>query len=60
MNPPMQPQRQIEPDGAPVEVFALPADEASLERLLRTLFVEHWHEITFGPIVQGDEPSRPG
>ena len=33
--------------------FALPADEASLEKLLRELFAEHWQDITFGPLIQG-------
>jgi len=49
----MQPERQIEPDGAAVDVFALPTDEASLEAILRELFVDHWEDITFGPIIQG-------
>jgi hypothetical protein len=49
----MQPVRHIEPPGAPTDVFASPADEASLERLLRELFTEHWREIAFGPIIQG-------
>ena len=53
MSKPLQPERQIEPDGAPVDVFSLPADEASLEALLRELFAEHWQDITFGPIIQG-------
>jgi hypothetical protein len=48
-----QQQRQVEADGATVETFALPTDEASLEALLRELFCEHWHEITFGPLIQG-------
>jgi hypothetical protein len=48
-----EPQRQVETDGSTVEIFPLPVDEASLEKLLRTLFAEHWHEITFGPIIQG-------
>ena len=47
------PQRLTEPDGATVEAFALRADAASLEALLRDLFQEHWHEITFGPLIQG-------
>jgi hypothetical protein len=50
--PPLQ-QRQTEADGATVETFALPTDEASLEALLRELFCEHWREITFGPLIQG-------
>ncbi len=49
----IQPERQIEPDGAAVDVFTLPVDEASLEKLLRELFVEHWQDITFGPLIQG-------
>ena len=47
------PERQIEADGAAVELFALPADAASLETLLRDLFENHWAEITFGPLIQG-------
>jgi hypothetical protein len=50
---PMQPERQIEPDGAAVDVFALPTDVTSLEAILRELFVDHWADITFGPIIQG-------
>ena len=46
-------QRVHDDDGALLEVFALPTDAASLERLLRDLFQNHWHEITFGPIIQG-------
>ena len=47
------PQRIVDEDEAPLDVFALPTDPASLEGLLRQLFEEHWHEITFGPIIQG-------
>jgi len=46
-------RRIIEEDGAAVDVFALPTDEASLEALLRGLFTEHWRDITFGPLIQG-------
>ena len=46
-------QKQVEADGATVETFALPTDEASLEAILRELFCEHWREITFGPLIQG-------
>jgi hypothetical protein len=42
-----------DPDGATVQVFALPTDEASLEALLRDLFERHWDKITFGPLIQG-------
>jgi hypothetical protein len=48
-----KPQRIVDPDGATVEVFPLPTDEASLLELMRDLFANHWQEITFGPIVQG-------
>jgi hypothetical protein len=47
------PARVTEADGSVLEVFALPADEASLEAILRDLFENHWWEITFGPIIQG-------
>jgi hypothetical protein len=53
MNAPAVPRRIVEEDGAPVDVFALPTDEASLEILLRELFTEHWRDITFGPLIQG-------
>jgi hypothetical protein len=53
MNPETQPRRVVEPDGATVDTFPLPADEASLETLLRHLFETHWPSITFGPLIQG-------
>jgi hypothetical protein len=53
MNPQAEPQRLTEPDGAPVDIFPLPADEASLEALLRDVFENHWRAITFGPLIQG-------
>jgi len=43
----------VEADGVLSDLFPLPTDEASLEVLLRELFVAHWQEITFGPIIQG-------
>ncbi|SFK34452.1 DUF7676 family protein [Methylocapsa palsarum] len=48
-----QPRREVDVDGSPVDIFALPADEETLEELLRDLFENHWREITFGPIIQG-------
>ena len=42
-----------DPDGATVEIFALPTDEVSLAALLRDLFEHHWDKITFGPLIQG-------
>ena len=47
------PERIVEEDGATAEVFPLLADAKSLEALLRDVFANHWHEITFGPIIQG-------
>jgi hypothetical protein len=47
------PARAIEPDGALLDIFDLPTDEASLEELIRDLFENHWHEITFGTLIQG-------
>jgi hypothetical protein len=46
-------ERIVDPDGATVEVFPLPTDEASLLELMRDLFANHWRDITFGPMVQG-------
>jgi hypothetical protein len=47
------PQRIVDEDGATVEIFALPTDAESLETLMRDIFANHWHEITFGPVIQG-------
>ena len=49
----MTPTRIVDPDGAAVEIFPLPTDEASLFELMRDLFQNHWRDITFGPMVQG-------
>jgi hypothetical protein len=46
-------QRTTDPDGAAVDIFPLPTDEASLEQLLRDLSEKHWQAITFGPLIQG-------
>ena len=43
----------IDDDGAPVHLFPLPTDEASLRSLVEHLFRDHWADITFGPIIQG-------
>jgi hypothetical protein len=48
-----KPQQSVDPDGATVEVFPVPTDEATLETLLRDLFETEWRQITFGPMVQG-------
>ena len=48
-----KPARIVDPDGATIEVFPLPTDEASLLELMRDLFQNHWRDITFGPMVQG-------
>jgi hypothetical protein len=53
MNTMVVPQRVVDEDGATVEVFALPTDEASLLELMRDVFENHWQEITFGPLIQG-------
>ena len=45
------PRRIIDVDGALHDIFELPVDTASLEALLRDLFENHWHEITFGPKI---------
>jgi hypothetical protein len=45
--------RVTDDDGHVVEVFPLPTDEGTLERLLRELFESHWDKIVFGPIIQG-------
>jgi hypothetical protein len=48
-----RPRRMIDVDGASVDIFPLPVEEATLEALLRDLFENHWREITFGPIIEG-------
>ena len=53
MPPNTQLERSTDPDGAIVEAFPLPTDEASLEELLRDLFANNWDKITFGPLIQG-------
>ncbi len=50
---PVVSQRATDEDGHVVEIFPLPTDEATLERLLRELFESHWDKIVFGPIIQG-------
>jgi hypothetical protein len=50
---PILPERTTDSDGQIVEVFPLPTDPESLERLLRELFERHWDAIVFGPIIQG-------
>jgi hypothetical protein len=53
MPPNTRPVRSTDPDGAIVEAFSMPVDEASLEEMLRDLFENHWDKITFGPLIQG-------
>lgn len=47
------PERVAYVDGGQLDVFALQTDAVSLETLLRDLFENHWHEIIFGPLIQG-------
>lgn len=42
-----------EPGLGTIDVFPLPADEATLRSLLDELFTEHWAHIRFGPMIQG-------
>jgi len=46
-------KRVTDDDGHIVEIFPLPTEESTLERLLRELFESHWDKIVFGPIIQG-------
>jgi hypothetical protein len=50
---PVVPQRVTDDDGHIVEIFPLPTDGPTLERLLQELFESHWDKIVFGPIIQG-------
>ena len=54
-----RPKTATDPDGAAVQIFPLPTDEASLEQLLRDLFEQHWDKITFGPLIQGGRLGDP-
>jgi len=55
---PTQPRKVTDDDGAIVEVFPLPTDEASLLELLKDLFERHWRDISFGPFIQGASWER--
>lgn len=35
------------------EFWPLPTDQPFLETLFRDLFENHWHQLTFGPMVEG-------
>lgn len=50
---PVASQIVTDEDGSQVEIFPLPTDESTLERLLRDLFESHWDKLVFGPIIQG-------
>lgn len=41
------------PDGSTAEHFDIALAPGRLEKLFRELFEEHWHEIIFGPCIQG-------
>lgn len=47
------PTRMVDPDGATMEIFPLPVDQMTLQEILNFLFLEHWAEIVFGPIIEG-------
>ena len=49
----MVPARVVDPDGALVDTFPIPMDEASLAEILRGLFNDWWSDVVFGPIVEG-------
>ena len=46
-------ERIVDPDGASVDIFPLPVDEASLQALLEELFRDWWRVIIFGPMIEG-------
>ncbi len=43
----------INADGSRTEYHEVPTDAATLERLMREIFEQHWDGITAGPILQG-------
>jgi hypothetical protein len=43
----------INADGSRTEYHEVPTDSATLERLMREIFEQHWDDITAGPILQG-------
>lgn len=46
-------RRIDEPGNGQVDVFDLPADEATVLALLELVFARWWNRIRFGPIIQG-------
>jgi hypothetical protein len=44
---------EIQPGLGRLEIWDLPTDAGFLERILRDLFENHWHEIIFGPLIEG-------
>ena len=40
-------------DGTATEYFPVPTGETELLALLRDVFETHWHEVVFGPCIQG-------
>ncbi len=40
-------------DGSEITYFDLPPEETRLLELLKELFLQHWKEITFGPVIEG-------
>lgn len=49
----MTPRVVHEPGTGTLEVWDLEPSAAVLEPFLTDLFRNHWHEITFGPLIQG-------
>lgn len=45
--------REQSPDGSIHECLSLSVEEEDLKGMLIDLFSNHWHEITFGPLIQG-------
>ncbi len=42
-----------DPHRGRLEIWPLPAEESFLHDLLKRLFEDHWHDLTFGPLIPG-------
>lgn len=53
MNAAVEPLLETDQYGARAEVFSLPVGEDFLRGLLEDVFCNHWHEVVYGPVIEG-------
>lgn len=53
-----QPELVHDEAGQTLEIFQLDTSEASLFKLLKDIFENHWHEIQFGLLIEGSVIER--